>query len=174
MILCAALRFPLACHSREEFEPSRRLSETSDQRSVSAFPVAFHSAEATRRQLRSKRAGKFFTPRTPGLPYCRRRGCSVRWLTRRRESICTCYRAASTVERSEGLQCVRRGVVVDAGSDAPRVHTLRTGPVAMQEARGTPHSDIAGGNPAAAVTLQATGEACRPVCRPLHGAAFPG
>ena len=54
--------------------------------------------------------------------------CSVRWMTGRRESVCTCYRAAPNAERNEGLPCVRRGVAVDAGSDATRVPTAhRTG-----------------------------------------------
>ena len=60
--------FPARRSPREEFEPSRRLSETTGQRSVSAFRVAFQSAEVTRRQVRGKRPGRLFAPRAPGLP----------------------------------------------------------------------------------------------------------
>lgn len=41
----------------KEFKPSRRVSETTGQRSVSAFRVAFLSVQVTKRQARSKRAG---------------------------------------------------------------------------------------------------------------------
>ncbi len=49
----------------KEFEPSRRLSETTRQRSVSAFRVAFLGAQVTERRAPSKRATARFTLRAP-------------------------------------------------------------------------------------------------------------
>ena len=44
---------------------ARPVSETTRQRSVSVFRVAFRSVEVTKRRARSKRAGRRFTPRAP-------------------------------------------------------------------------------------------------------------
>ena len=52
---------------RKGLEPSRRLSETTDPRSPSAFRVVFPATEVTKCGARCKRAAAFFTHRAPEL-----------------------------------------------------------------------------------------------------------